>query len=58
VREIALERDGLHGLINLNVNKADVAEVLTEAGFTGYRYEGALKWIMNSLQIIKSEMLK
>ena len=53
VREIAEERGGLKGLINLDVSKNEIANVLTEAGFKGYRFDGALEWIVKTIQIIQ-----
>jgi len=53
VREIAWERDGLDGLINLNISKEDIEDILREAGFSGYRFDGALEWIMKTLQMIR-----
>jgi len=52
-REIAAERDGLEGLINLNISKSEIREILTEAGFTGYRYDGALMWILKTLEMLR-----
>jgi len=52
-REIAKERGGLDGLINLNVTEAEIKAVLTEAGFAGYRFDGALEWILNALDMLR-----
>jgi hypothetical protein len=52
VREIAKERSGLKGLINADISKDEVAGILNEAGFNGYRFDGALEWIMKTIQII------
>jgi hypothetical protein len=53
VRDIAAERGGLKGLLNLELSEADVLAILTEAGFTGYRFDGALMWIMRTLDMVK-----
>ena len=53
-RDIAAERGGLHGLLNLDVGEADIAAVLTEAGFKGYRFGGVLAWAMKTIGFIKS----
>ena len=53
VQEIAAERAGLEGLINLNVGEKETRAVLTEAGFTGYRYDGALVWILKTIILIR-----
>ena len=52
-REIAKERGGLDGLINLNVTEAEIKAVLTEAGFVGYRFDGALEWILKALDMLR-----
>ncbi len=51
--EIAKERGGLNGLINLDITKDDISDILEESGFKGYRFDGALKWILKTIQIIK-----
>ena len=56
VREIAAERGGLDGLINTNVSEADVCAILKEAKFTGYRLDGATRWIMKTLSIVSDLM--
>jgi len=53
VREIAKERDGLKGLLNLDIKESDVTAILTEAGFVGYRLDGAREWIMKTIAMIK-----
>ena len=46
------ERGGLKGLLNLDINEADVRPLLKEAGFTGYRFDGAFQWIMKTVAMI------
>ena len=53
VKEIAAERGGLEGLINLNLTSADVKSILTKAGFVGYRLSGALEWILKTMDMIR-----
>lgn len=53
VCEIAKERGGLNGLINLDITKDDISDILEVSGFKGYRFDGALKWILKSIQIIQ-----
>jgi len=53
VCEIAKERGGLNGLVNLDITKVDISDILEESGFKGYRFDGALKWILKTIQIIK-----
>jgi len=52
VREIAKEYSGIDGLLNLNISESDVSAILKESDFTGYRFDGALAWIMKSLSIV------
>ena len=40
-------------LINLDVSESEIREILVEAGFTGYRFVGALAWITGSLAILR-----
>ena len=53
VQEIALERDDLGGLLNLDISEAEIAAILKEAGFTGYRLDGALRWVAKAIGMIK-----
>ena len=54
VREIAAERGGLDGLINLNVTEGEIKDILTKAGFTGYRLSGAFEWIHKTLDMVRT----
>jgi len=54
VQEIAKERNGLEGLINLSIDTTDIKAILTESDFTGYRFDGALEWIIKSIEMIKN----
>ena len=48
-------RDGVDvcGLIDFSITKNEVAEILTKADFKGYRYDGALEWILKGLEMVK-----
>jgi hypothetical protein len=56
-REIAWERDdledGLDGLLNLDISESEIAAILKEAGFIGYRFDGALAWIMKAINMLR-----
>ncbi|MCL2082247.1 MAG: hypothetical protein FWH04_03300 [Oscillospiraceae bacterium] len=52
-QEIAKERGGLEGLINLDISKNEIAEILEASGFKGYRFNGALEWMVKTLQMVK-----
>lgn len=54
VKDIAEERGGLTGLLYLDITKAEVTDILKEAGFRGYRLTGAGQWIMTAIEMIKS----
>lgn len=43
-------------LIDLDISHDEVADILTAAGFTGYRFNGALDWIKIALDRIKAEI--
>ena len=53
VREIVEERGGLNNLLNLDVTKSEIADILTKAGFKGYRFNGASEWVWATLEIIR-----
>ena len=53
VQEIAKERGNLRGLINLDVSQNDVVIILNDAGFKGYRFDGALEWIVKTIEMIR-----
>ncbi len=54
VREIAGEPGGLAGLINLEITEGELRDILTEAGFSGYRFNGALEWILRTLDMVRT----
>jgi len=54
VQEIAQERGNLSTLINTDVDENDIKAILSEANIKGYRYEGALEWILKALKMIRS----
>ncbi|MDR1669627.1 MAG: hypothetical protein LBR76_06690 [Oscillospiraceae bacterium] len=53
VREVAGERGGLKGLIRFDLSKDEIADVLLQAGFKNYRFEGALVWITKTLHMLR-----
>ena len=54
IKEIANERDDIKTLINLDISKYEVADILHISGFVGYRFDGALEWMMNAIDMIKA----
>jgi hypothetical protein len=55
VQEIANERGGLAGLVDLSIDESDVRAILAESGFEGYRFTGALEWIMKAVEMIRAQ---
>ncbi len=53
VCEIAEERGGLKGLIDLNITKDEIVDILEKSGFKGYRITGALDWILKTIRIVR-----
>ncbi|MDR3225815.1 MAG: hypothetical protein LBT52_05950 [Clostridiales Family XIII bacterium] len=52
VKEICAKRGTVSDLINLTVPRERIAEILREAGFTDYRFDGALEWIAKTLEFL------
>ena len=40
-------------LVNLDITKDDISDILEASRFKGYRFDGALKWILKTIQIIR-----
>jgi len=53
VQEIAKAQD-ISMLINLDISQNEIAEILKESGFKGYRFDGALEWIVKAIGMIKN----
>lgn len=53
VKEIAKERGGLGELINLDITRDEIIEVLNAAKFKDYRFNGALEWISKTLEMVR-----
>jgi hypothetical protein len=53
IKEIAEERSDIKTLLHLDISKDEVENILHEAGFTGYRFTGALEWIMKAIDMIR-----
>jgi len=54
VKEIAGQQMDVKALINLDISRDDVAVILQKAGFSGYRFDGALEWIVETLEMIRT----
>ena len=53
-KEIAEERGGLDGLIDLTITEAEVGGILAQSGFTGYRLAGAREWIVKAVSMLQA----
>jgi hypothetical protein len=47
------KREGIGGLINLNISEDEIAAILKEAGFKDYRFDGAFRWIAGALTLLR-----
>lgn len=56
VQQIATERGTLSNLIDLTITEKEITDILKESGFKGYRYDGALRWIIKAIEMIKERM--
>jgi excisionase family DNA binding protein len=54
VKEIATERADIKALLNLDITRTEVADILKNSGFTGYRFDGALEWIVKTVDMIRA----
>lgn len=52
VKELVRDDAQIGALINLNITEAEIRDILSEAGFSGYRFNGALEWITKALAIL------
>jgi len=53
IKEMAGAGVPIGELINISISEGEVADILREANFTGYRFNGALAWIMKAIQMIE-----
>lgn len=53
IREISESGIVFGKLVNTNIDEKEISEVLTEAGFKGYRLDAARAWICRTLVILK-----
>ncbi|GHT62630.1 hypothetical protein FACS1894109_21500 [Spirochaetia bacterium] len=52
LQEIRREGVRFGDLVNLDFTKDETAAILTEAGFSGYRFDGALAWIGRAVEML------
>jgi len=54
VQEIAKSGVDIKRLINIDVSKDEVAEILKQAGFDEYRFEGSVEWVVKAIDMLHS----
>jgi hypothetical protein len=54
VQEIIKDCPDAKTLINLEISKDEVADILRKAGFVSYRFDGALEWIVKTIEMIEA----
>lgn len=52
ITQISNEGVDVKALINHDISKDDVSDILQRSGFTGYRFYGALEWVEKTLEMI------
>jgi len=53
IKEIAADGVPVGGLLDFSITRDEIAEILKVAGFTGYRFDGALAWIAKAIEMIR-----
>ena len=53
IKEMAADGVPVGSLIDLTITRDEIADILRTAGFTGYRFNGALEWIMKTVEMIR-----
>lgn len=54
IQEIATERGDIKDLVNLDIPEREIHALLKDSGFTGYRLDGAVHWIVKTIDMIKT----
>ena len=53
VNEVMADGISIAELLDFSITKDEVADILKTAGFTGYRFEGALAWIVAAIEMVR-----
>ena len=53
IKEIAAAGVSVGGLLDFSITRDEIAEIIKVAGFTGYRFDGALAWITKTIEMIR-----
>jgi len=54
INEMAAGGVAITKLLDLTITAGETADILKEAGFTGYRFDGSLAWIVKAIEMIKA----
>ena len=54
IKEMAADGVPVGSLIDLTITRDEIADILQTAGFTGYRFDGALEWIVKTIEMIRA----
>lgn len=52
-QEIAAERKDFAGLLHLDITSEEIEHILQQAGFEGYRLQGATRWIAGAMELLR-----
>jgi len=53
INEMVADGITVNALLDLSITKDEIADILMTAGFTGYRFYGALAWIVKTIDLIR-----
>jgi len=53
IKEMAAGDVPIRNLLDFSITKDEIADILKTAGFTGYRFDGALAWIQQAIAMIQ-----
>ena len=53
ILEISKSGVDLSQLADLTISEDEIAAILKEAGFVGYRFDGALHWICKTIEMVR-----
>ena len=54
IKDMAADDIPISKLLNFSITKDEIADILKIAGFTGYRFDGALSWIQQAIEMIQA----
>jgi len=54
IKEMVADGVPVGSLIDLTITRDEIADILQTAGFIGYRFDGALEWIVKTIEMIRA----